>query len=86
MALTKKETVAALQLIRTHILLQAGVGGMDAAVAAALRVGIATVGRVRNRFVSVELNIGPAAREGVIALKNGPGAALISRCRRTSPS
>jgi putative transposase len=50
-ALTKKGPVAARQLARAHILLQANAGGMDAAMAAALHVGIATVERVRKRFV-----------------------------------
>jgi putative transposase len=50
-ALTKKGKVAARQLTRAHILLQAAAGGMDVAIAAALHVGIATVERVRKRFV-----------------------------------
>jgi hypothetical protein len=49
MALTKKGKVAARQLTRAHILLQADAGGMDAAIAAALHVGIATVERARKR-------------------------------------
>jgi transposase len=51
MALTKRGKVAARQLTRAHILLQADAGGLDAAIAAALHVGIATVERVRKRFV-----------------------------------
>jgi transposase len=51
MALTKRGKVAARQLTRAHILLQADAGGLDAAIAVALRVGIATVERVRKRFV-----------------------------------
>jgi transposase len=51
MALTKKGKVAARKLTRAHLLLQADAGGMDAAIAAALHVGIATVERVRKRFV-----------------------------------
>jgi transposase len=51
MALTKKGKVAARKLTRAHILLQADAGGRDAAIAAALHVGIATVERVRKRFV-----------------------------------
>ena len=50
-ALPQTGKVAARQLTRAHILLQADAGGMDAAVAAALHVGIATVERVRKRFV-----------------------------------
>jgi putative transposase len=51
MALTKRGKVAARQLTRAHILLQAAAGGIDAAIAAALHVAIATVERVRKRFV-----------------------------------
>jgi transposase len=51
LALTKTGKAAARQLTRAHILLQADAGGMDAAIAGALHVGIATVERVRKRFV-----------------------------------
>ena len=51
LALTQKGKVSARQLTRAHILLQAAAGGMDAALAAALHVGVATVERVRQRFV-----------------------------------
>jgi len=51
LALTKKGKVAARQLTRAHILLQADAGGIDAVIAAALHVGMATVERVRKRFV-----------------------------------
>jgi transposase len=51
MALTKKGKVAARKLTRAHILLQADAGGTDAAIAAALHVGMASVERVRKRVV-----------------------------------
>jgi transposase len=51
LALTKKGKLAARKLTRAHILLQADAGEMDALTAAALHVGIATVERVRKRFV-----------------------------------
>jgi transposase len=51
LALTKKGTLVARKLTRAHILLQADAGVMDAAIAAALQVGIATVERIRKRFV-----------------------------------
>jgi transposase len=51
LALTKKGKVSARKLSRAHILLQADAGGIDAVIAAALHVGIATVQRVRKRFV-----------------------------------
>ncbi len=51
LALTKKGTLSARKLTRAHILLQADAGALDAAIAAALHVGISTVERVRKRFV-----------------------------------
>jgi transposase len=57
LALTKKGTVSARKLTRAHILLQADVGGIDAGIAAALHVGIATVERVRKRFVEEGLEV-----------------------------
>jgi transposase len=51
LALTKKGKVSARRLTRAHILLQADAGVLDAAIAAALHVGIATVERVRKRGV-----------------------------------
>ncbi len=51
LALTQKGKISAPQLTRAHILLQADAGGIDAVIAAALHVGIATVARVRKRFV-----------------------------------
>ncbi len=51
LALTKKGTLSARKLTRAHLLLHADAGVLDAAIAAALQVGIATVERVRQRFV-----------------------------------
>ena len=51
LTLTKRGMLSARKLTRAHILLQADAGAMDAAIAAALHVGIATVERVRKRFV-----------------------------------
>lgn len=56
LALTKKGALSARKLTRAHILLQADAGAMDAAIAAALHVGIATVERVRKRFVEEGLD------------------------------
>jgi transposase len=53
--LVSKGTVAARKLNRAHILLQAHDGATDAAVAKALHVGQATVGRIRRRFVEGNL-------------------------------
>ena len=51
LALTKKGKIAARKLTHAHILLQADAGDIDVSIAAALHVGIATVERVRKRFV-----------------------------------
>jgi transposase len=51
LALTKIGTVSARRLTRTHILLQADRGTPDAAIAAALHSGTATVERTRKRFI-----------------------------------
>ena len=55
LALTKKGKVAARQLTRAHILLQADAGGIDSVIAAALHVATGTVERVRKRFVEAGL-------------------------------
>jgi hypothetical protein len=51
LALAKKGTLLARKLTCAHILFQADAGAMDAAIAAALHVGIATGERVRKRVV-----------------------------------
>jgi transposase len=51
LALTKKGQVAARKLMRAHVLLQADAGVSDEVIAAALHIGIATVERIRKRFV-----------------------------------
>jgi transposase len=51
LALTKRGKVAARKLTRAHILLQADAGATDEAIARALHAGMATVERVRKRFV-----------------------------------
>jgi transposase len=52
---TKQGKVSARQLTRAHILLQADAGSLDTVIAAALHVAIATVERVRRRFVEAGL-------------------------------
>jgi transposase len=54
--LTKKGKVAARKLTRAHILRQADAGVSDKAIAAALHIGIATVERIRKRFVEEGLD------------------------------
>jgi transposase len=51
LALTKRGKVSARRLSRAHILLQADTGLSDDAIAQALHLGTATVGRIRKRFV-----------------------------------
>jgi transposase len=55
LALTKKGKIAARKLTRAHMLLQADAGDMDAVIATALHVGMATVERVRKRCVEAGL-------------------------------
>jgi transposase len=87
-ALTKKGKVAARKLTRAHILLQADAGGRDAAIAAALHVGIATVERVRKRCVEagLEAALGERPRPGAQRKLDGkPEAFLIALACRTPP-
>jgi transposase len=56
LGLTKKGKVAARKLTRAHILLQADAGVSDKAIAAALHIGMATVERLRKRFVAEGLD------------------------------
>lgn len=51
LALTKRGKVAARNLARAYILLQADAGATDETIAQALHAGMATVERVRKRFV-----------------------------------
>lgn len=51
LALTKRGKVAARKLARAYILLQADAGATDETIAQALHAGMATVERVRKRFV-----------------------------------
>ena len=60
--LTKQGKVAARKLTRAHVLLQADAGVADKAIAAALHIGIATVERVRKRFVEEGLDAALSGR------------------------
>ncbi len=51
LALTKRGRIAARKVNRAHILLQADAGVTDETIAQALHAGLATVERVRKRFV-----------------------------------
>jgi transposase len=54
--LTKQGKVSARKLTRAHVLLQADAGVSDKAIAAALHIGMATVERLRKRFVEEGLD------------------------------
>jgi transposase len=56
LGLTKKGKVSARKLTRAHVLLQADAGVSDKAIAAALHIGMATVERLRKRFVEEGLD------------------------------
>jgi putative transposase len=89
LALTKKGKVSARKLTRAHLLLQADAGGMDAAHAAALHVGIATVERVRKRCVEEGLDaaLGERPRPGGPRQLDGQQEAyLIALACRTPPA
>jgi transposase len=62
LALTKQGQVAARQLTRAHILLQADAGVAATAIATALHVGTATVERLRKRVVEEGLEAALRAR------------------------
>ena len=89
LALTKKGTLSARKLTRAHILLQADAGAMDAAIAAALPVGIATVERVRTRFVEDGLEAAWRERPrpgGHRKLDGKPEAFLLAWACSTPPA
>jgi transposase len=79
LALTKKGSLAARKLNRAHILLQADTGVTDAAIAAALHVGIATVQRIRKRFVEggLELALSEQPRPGGTPKLDGKAEATL---------
>jgi transposase len=88
LALTKKGKVSARQLTRAHMLLQADTGGIDAVIAAARHVAIATVERGRKRVV--EEGLEAALRErprpgGQRKLDGKQEAFLIARACSTPP-
>jgi putative transposase len=66
LTLIKKGKISARKLSRAHTLLQADAGTTDEAVAAALHLGIATVERIRKRFVEegLEAALTERARPG----------------------
>jgi Homeodomain-like domain len=88
LALTKKGTVAARQLTRAHILLQADAGGVDTAIATALHIGTATVERMRTGVVEEGLDAALSERPrpgGRGKLEGKPEALLVALACRTPP-
>jgi transposase len=85
--LIKKGTLAARKLARAHILLLADEGQRDEAIAAALHVGTATVGRVRQRFVEegVEAALSERPRPGKTALLDAKQEAYVIATVCASP-
>ena len=86
-ALIKKGTLAARKLARAHILLLADEGQRDEAIAAALHVGRATVGRVRQRFVEegVEAALSERPRPGKAPLLDAKQEAYVIATVCASP-
>jgi transposase len=86
-AFTKKGRVSARKLTRAHILLQAGAGAADHAIAAALHIGRATVERTRKRFVEegVEAALSERPRPGGRPKLDGKQAALVVALACSTP-
>ena len=87
LTLTKRGMLSARKLTRAHILLQADAGAMDAAIAAALHVGIATVERVRKRFVEegLEAALRERPRPGGHRKLNGKQEAFLIALACSTP-
>ena len=88
LALTKKGSLGARKLNRAHILLQADASASDAAIAAALHVGTATVERIRKRFVEggLEAALNEQPRPGAKPRLDGKAeATLIAWACSTPP-
>ena len=88
LTLTKKGSLGARKLNRAHILLQADASASDAAIAAALHVGTATVERIRKRFVEggLEAALNEQPRPGAKPRLDGKAeATLIAWACSTPP-
>jgi transposase len=88
LALTKKGKIAARKLMRAHVLLQADAGVSDEVIAAALHIGIATVERIRKRFVEEGLEASLTERPrpgGQRKLEGTQEAFLIALACSTPP-
>jgi transposase len=87
LALTKKGKVSARELTRAHMLLQADAGGIATVIAAAFHVGIATVERVRKRFVEegLEAALRERPRPGGQRTLDGKQEAFLSALAGSTP-
>ena len=86
--MAKTGKVSARKLTRAHILLQANAGVSDKAIAAALHIGIATVERIRKRFVEEGLDAALSERPrpgGQRKLEGKQEAFLIALACSTPP-
>jgi putative transposase len=88
LGLTKQGKGAARKLTRAHTLLQADAGVSDKAIAVALHIGIATVERIRKRFVEEGLDAALSERPrpgGRRTLEGKQEAFLIALACSTPP-
>lgn len=87
LTLIKKGTVSARKLSRAHTLLQADAGATDEAIATALHLGIATVERIRKRFVEegLEAALAERARPGGRRKLDGKQEAFLSALACSPP-
>jgi putative transposase len=87
LTLIKKGKVSARKLGRAHTLLQAEAGATDEAIAAALHLGIATVERIRKRFVEegVEAALTERTRPGGRRKLNGRQEAFLIALACSTP-
>jgi transposase len=85
--LTKKGKISARKLTRAHILLQADAGASAKAIAAALHIGIATVERLRKRFVEegLEAALSERPRPGGQRKLNGKQEAFLIALACSTP-
>jgi transposase len=87
LALTKKGRSSARKLSRAHVLLQADGGARDEAIAAALHIGSATVGRIRKRFVEegLEASLTERPRPGGQRKLSGRQEAFLAALACSTP-
>ena len=87
LALTKKGRMAARRLTRAHLLLQADAGATQDAIAAALHIGRATVGRICQRCgeEGLEIALQDRPRPGAQRRLDGKQAAFLIALACSTP-